>query len=147
MKRSRSRVVNTCDSVRYANIMKIMPWGFSWDKNYKSLLFIWEERRSKQNMSNKRRLGCLVSFILFYFLPILASALETITWLFLRKTEVRPMNTPHFDVCTCGKISGHTSPTESGGKSPAHIQRRLTCSNIHFPLLTNLTTFAYSSTW
>lgn len=95
-------------------------------------------RRGKKQTKHEqqRKIGLFGKFYFVLFSPNTHLSPRDNTWLLLRKTEVRPMNTPHFDVCTCGKISGHTSPTESGGQSPAHIQRRLTCSNIHFPLLT-----------
>ena len=133
LKRCSSRVVRSHDSVMYADRLKVMPWRFYQDKIIMSLLFIWGERKSKQNKSNTGILGLSVGCFLFSSNTLLSPRNKNMS--VLEKGKNSKYSSLY--VCTCGKISGHKSPMKSGGQSALLWRRRKTCSHILFRLLTN----------
>lgn len=123
LNRCSSRVVRSHDSVMYADILKVMPWRFYQDKIIMSLLFIWEERKSKQNKSNTGILGCLVGCFLFSSNTLLSPRDKNMSVL---EKEVRTLNFPHYmfalvvkylDICHPWRVeSSHQTSCGGGGR-------------------------------
>ena len=121
LKRWSSRVVRTRDSIMYADVLKFMPWRFYQGKIRMSFLFIWEERKNKQNKSNTRILGCLVGFIFLSSNTLLSHREKNMSVL---EKEVRTLNLPHcmfapvvkyLDIHYPWRVEGSHQPSCGGG--------------------------------
>ena len=111
-----SRVVRSHDSVMYADRLKVMPWRFYQDKIIMSLLFIWGERKSKQNKSNTGILGLSVGCFLFSSNTLLSPRNKNMSVL---EKEVRTLNIPLYMFALVVKYLDISHPWRVEGSQPS----------------------------